>query len=308
MIFKQIDDKSQDIKTLKRLLEESKSISQRKLIDIQLKKIMAGYQAEEKNAYYLNFGLKESKNIILLHDIRLEHNGRIAQIDHLLISRKGIELLETKSLKGNVTINSDGSLTSRNGRYTNTYANPLEQSKRHALVIKDFLSDSGLLPKRVDAFGGIDISSKVLIHSNTNLTNNELPDGFERADSFLSKRNKEIDNTSLFKAVGMFIKAYNIDTAERIGTLLVNSHMPIEYDYTKKFKIKKESIEKSTVTIDENPDKNIILGNKKRVCPRCNDGELVIKNGKSKKSQEKYATSEFIGCCRYPKCRYTESA
>ena len=308
MIFKQTDDKSEEINTLERLLEESKSIPQKKLISTQLKKIISGYESEKENAYYLNFEFEKSKNVILLHDIRLEHNGRTAQLDHLLISRFGIELLETKSSKGTMTINNDGSLTLINGSYTNTYPNPLEQSKRHASVIKDFLSDSELLSKRVDVLGGIDISSRVLIHPKTNLTNNELPDGFERGDSFVSNRRKEIDNMSLFKAIGMLTKAYDIDKAKEIAKLLVDAHMPVEYDYTKKFKMKKESIRESTVKIEENPDKNNILDNERRACPRCNDGELVIKSVKSKKAQEKYGNAEFTGCSRYPKCRYTEYA
>ena len=301
MIFKNIDDKSKQVKTLEDLLLRSKSEVQKKLIETDLKKVKSGYEAEKENAYYLNFELEKNKNLILLHDIRIEYGGRTAQFDHLLISRFGIELLETKSSKGVMTINNDGSLDLKNGKYINTFPNPLEQSKRHAVVLKEFIAASELLSKRIDILGGIDISSKVLINPKTTLTNKQLPDGFERADSFISNRNKEIDNISVFKAVGLFSKGYNIDKAKEIAQIIVDAHKPIEFNYTKKFKIKKAAVEEKVF------DENIKSEEEIKFCPRCKEGRLVVKQIKSKKAKEKYGSAEFIGCDRYPKCRYTEN-
>ena len=297
MILKTIDDKSKQIETLEDLYSRSKSEAQKKLIASDLKKVKSGYEAEKENAYYLDFELEKNKNLILIHDIRLEHEGRTAQFDHILISRFGIELLETKSSKGTMTINKDGSIDIKNGKYTNTYPNPLEQSKRHALVLKEFLAASELLSKRIDIFGGIEISSKVLINPKTTLTNSTLPEGFERADSFISNRKKEIENISVFKAVSLISKGYNIDKAMEIAQMIVNAHQPLEFDYTKKFKISKEPQIEEKNTID----------NSKRTCPRCNEGELIVRKSKSKKAKEKYEKNEFLGCSRYPKCRYTEA-
>lgn len=310
MIFKNIDDKSKQIQTLEDLLSRSKSDAQKRLIETDLKRVKSGYEAEKENAYYLNFKLEKNKNLILLHDIRLEHDGRTAQFDHLLISRFGIELLESKSSKGTMTINDDGSLDLKNGKYTNTFPNPLEQSKRHAAVLKEFIAASELLSKRIDIFGGIDISSKVLINPKTTLTNKQLPDGFERADSFISNRNKEIDNIGIFKAVGLFSKGYNIDKAKEIAQMIVDAHKPVEFDYAKKFKIAKDvpagEEDNDTVYVassnEESKTENI-----NKICPRCKEGELIVRKTKSKKAKEKHENDEFIGCSRYPKCRYTEN-
>lgn len=309
MIFKKIDDKSKQIESLEDLLLISKSEAQKKLIASDLKKVKSGYEAEKENAYYLDFELEKSKNLILIHDIRLEHDGRAAQFDHILISRFGIELLETKSSKGIMTINNDGSIDIKNGRYTNTYLNPLEQSKRHALVLKEFLAASELLSKRIDIFGGIDISSRVLINPKTTLTNSKLPEGFERADSFISNRKKELDSISVFKAVSLISKAYNIDKAKEIAQMIVDAHKPVEFDYTKKFKISKEPpIKEKSVSNAMGDDKKSIGGDSNRKkCPRCMEGELVVRKGKSQKAKEKYENNEFLGCSRYPKCRYTEA-
>ena len=301
MIFKNIDDKSNQIQTLEDLLSKSNSDAQKKLIDADLKRLKSGIEAEKENAYYLNFEFEKSENIILLHDVRLEHDGRTAQFDHLLISRFGIELLESKSSKGTMTINEDGSLNLKNGKYTNTYPNPLEQSKRHGVVLRDYIDSKNILSKRIDIFGGIEIISRVLINPKTTLTNKKLPDGFERADSFVSKRRKEIDDIGFFKALSTVSKGYNIDKAMEIAQMLVDAHKPIEFNYAKKYRIKKEVIEKKVA------DKSIDTENTDKVCPRCNEGLLVVKKIKSKKAQEKYTNHEFVGCSRYPKCRFTQS-
>ena len=189
----------------------------------------------------------------------------------------------------------------KNGKYTNTYPNPLEQSKRQGIVLRDFIDSKEMLSKRIGIFGGIEITSKVLINPKTTLTNKKLPDGFERADSFVSKRSKEIDNIGFFKAISTVSTGYNIDKAKEIAQMLVDAHKPIEFDYAKKFRIKKEVIEEKIAdisTASENDDK---------FCPRCNEGRLVVKKIKSKKAQDKYGNDEFVGCSRYPKCKYTEN-
>ncbi len=310
MILKHIDDKLKQIQTLKDLLSKSKSEAQKRLISADLKRMKSGDKAEQENAYYLDFEFKNSKNVILLHDIRIEHEGRTAQLDHLLISRFGIELLETKSSSGTMTINHDGSLTLKKGKYSNTHSNPLEQSKRHAAVLRAFISASELLSKRIDILGGIDISSKVLINPKTTLTNEQLPDGFERADSFISNRTKEIDDIGFFKAIGILSKGYNIKKTKEIAQILIDAHTPVEFDYTKKYRITKDiSIKKDervTSSLSTSMEKTAQVETTFEVCPRCNEGELVIKKIKSKKAIEKYNNDEFKGCSRYPKCRYTE--
>ncbi|MDF1876002.1 NERD domain-containing protein [Sulfurimonas sp. SAG-AH-194-I05] len=302
MILKTIDDKKLQINTLKDLLFRSNSESQKKLISKDLNMLKVGDEAEQENAYYLDFAFEKSKNVIVLHDIRLEYKRRIAQFDHILISRFGIELLETKSLKGSMTINLDGSITQVVSTTTNTYPNPLEQSKRHALVLKEFLDDSSLVSKRIEFLGGIEISSKVLIHPKTTITNKELPDGFERADSFVSKRDKEIDSIGIFNVFKLLSKLYNIDKAKEIAQVIIDAHIPLYFDYAKKFRIKKEEVNVQQVSSKKVPTKN-----NERFCPRCNEGRLVIKKIKSKKAQEKYNNDAFIGCSLYPKCRYTEN-
>ena len=128
MIYREIDNKENEIKTLKKLFSESKSEKQKELIAKDLKAIENGYKSEKDNAYYLDFHFKSRDNLILLHDIRIEHKGRTAQFDHILIAPLGITVLESKSFTGQLTINDDNSLNVMYGKYTKTFPNPIEQN------------------------------------------------------------------------------------------------------------------------------------------------------------------------------------
>lgn len=258
MIFKKADSKEAELTTLKRVLKQSTSDSQKALIQKDLNTLQSGLEAELQNAYYIDFYLKESKNVLVLHDIRLEHNGRTAQIDHMLISRLGIELLESKSFKGELTINSDGSLQVKHSNKVQAYPNPLEQSRRHAKVVEEFVRDKATLGKRIELLGGIEVSSRVLINPNTPITNQNLPEHFVRADAFLTQRNNEIDNIGILQTFKLVGKMTTIDTVKEIAQLLVDAHTPIEFDYAAKYKVSQQiHTQKTEVTKKEEADQEV---------------------------------------------------
>jgi len=225
--------------------------------------------------------------VILIHDIRLEFNGKSAQIDHILISPLGIILLESKSFKGNLTIKSDNSFQVKYNNKIYTFPNPLEQSKRHALVVKEIIERYIEIPKRIKLLGGIEVKNSVLINPKTTVINRELPANFYRSDSFVTEYNKMIDNLSGINLVKSLATFYTEELRLKIAKQLLGLHKPISIDYTKKFPITKQ-IESS--------------GNV-RICPRCKEGKLIVRESKKKTNHK---NSKFLGCSRFPKCRYTE--
>lgn len=305
MIYKELDSKQETLSTLKKLLKDSTSEKQKALISKDLNFLTNGIESEKQNAYYIDFYLSNSKNLIVLHDVRLEHNGRTAQIDHMLISRLGIELLESKSFKGQLTINEDESLeVNYNGTLT-SFPNPMEQSKRHADVLKKFIQDNLDLGKRIDILGGFNIKNIVLIHPETTITNKKLPENFYRADTYISKRAEEVDKISFIGAIKLLSKMIDIDTAKEVATFIKNAHKPVEFDYAKKYKISKIKEENSQII--EKEIKNIVIVDEQiepikqklkegDLCPFCQK-QLVLRAGKNK--------SSFLGCSGYPKCRFT---
>jgi hypothetical protein len=306
MIFKEFDSKQEVLTTLKNLLKESNSEKQKALISQDLTLLTNGIESEKQNAYYIDFYVADSKNLIALHDIRLEHNGRTAQIDHMIINRFGIELLESKSFKGTLTINDDNSLEVNYNGKIKSFPNPLEQSKRHADVLQKFIEDNASLGKRVELLGGFNVKSIVLIHPETTITNKKLPDNFFRADTYMSKRIEEVDKIGVLEVFKLVSKMIDINSVKELAELIKSAHKPLEFDYANKYKIskpKKEvllSVEKEVENLNV-PDDQPIETQKEKLkegdpCPFCQN-TLVLRKGKNE--------ANFLGCNTFPKCRFT---
>lgn len=101
----------------------------------------AGHQAEKQMAYYLQRAFGESESVSVLNGLRLERNGDFAQIDHLIIHRGGMVIIESKSVHGTVSVNEHGEWTRVFGRQRQGMASPIEQANRQAKFLKDFLND-----------------------------------------------------------------------------------------------------------------------------------------------------------------------
>jgi hypothetical protein len=62
--------------------------------------VLSGARAEKEAAYQIDFAWKDHKNWVLIHDLRLVHNSRVAQIDHLLfVPTWEFYVVETKSIQ-----------------------------------------------------------------------------------------------------------------------------------------------------------------------------------------------------------------
>jgi hypothetical protein len=287
MLYKNIDTKEPEINQLKNLLKLSKNPKQQALIRADLARIENGYQAEKDNAYYLDFGFKDSPRCILLHDIRIEHNGKVAQIDHIIINRLGIEVLESKSFTGTLSIRGDGSLDVEYGKKTQTFPNPIEQNKRHAKILTDFIKENIELPSNLKLFG-VPMDSTVLINPKTTISNDALPKGFERADSFTTHWDNRVDQMSTFSVLKTMGTMMSLDRVKEIADFLIKSHRAKTFDYKKKYPIRKEekiqnikqvepihSIIKKSISISSN-SKSI----KTTHCSKCQGTNVEIRYGK----------------------------
>lgn len=88
----------------------------------------------------------------VLHDLYLEYEDLSAQIDYLIITRKGIFVIECKNLFGDITINQNGDFVRsmnlgrkvvKEGIYS-----PITQNKRHLEIIRQVRAqDKGALAR-----------------------------------------------------------------------------------------------------------------------------------------------------------------
>ena len=109
MIIKHKDQQNDQIDYLTDLLERDLPDEKKCNIERDLVILKSGLKGEENSAYYIDFQLNKTKNWCVIHDLRIEHEGYVAQIDHLVIGRwMDIYVIESKNFTYGVTISDEG--------------------------------------------------------------------------------------------------------------------------------------------------------------------------------------------------------
>ncbi|RMH90792.1 NERD domain-containing protein [Lysobacter pythonis] len=150
MLIKAADDKQPLLDALEKRMEGDGPHARQAKEDFH--RLRAGILGEKDAAYFIDFDYGDcSKNWAVIHDLRVEQTGRVAQIDHLLINRwMEFYVIETKSFNSGVKITEEGEFLRWNNwqkRYE-AMESPLSQNERHITVLKDVL-DTLALPQRM---------------------------------------------------------------------------------------------------------------------------------------------------------------
>lgn len=142
MIIKKADDKTKRLALLAELKQSPVlDARQKDWLAEELMRVRRGIEGERDAAFYIDSYLKDSQNNAVLHDLRLQVEGEVAQIDHLFFNRQlDFFLIETKCFGGNLCINDHGefSVGYANGKRFGI-PSPLEQSVRHERVLAKVL-------------------------------------------------------------------------------------------------------------------------------------------------------------------------
>lgn len=229
-IIKIADEKSTAIAELELLLTTA-SLGKKPAILQELKSLHAGIKGERESAYELDFHFGSSPNIVVIHDLRLELEGRVAQIDHLIINRLlTIQVVETKHFSQGLSINERGEFMAWYGAKAVGIPSPLSQNARHLAVLRDAFKKL-TLPTRLGFTLNPELLSVVLIAKNAKISRpaNTVFDSSNimKADQFRDWYNKD-DHGSLARIV-------SYATIEQLAKDLVALHTPITFDYRGKF-------------------------------------------------------------------------
>ena len=213
MIIKKFDvsDRKQDIAELNTLLKlPYLTQSQKDAIFKEILMINAGIKGEEEAAYQIDFHYKSSKNWAVIHNLRLELDGNVAQIDHLLIDRMlEIYICESKHFSEGIEINEHGEFAMYYQGKSRGIPSPIEQNNRHKLLLQQaFNSDEMNLPTRLGLkmkpfsfFNMILVGSSAIIKRPQNGKNVEDLDRIIKVDHLYKRINKDINplNPALHK-------------------------------------------------------------------------------------------------------------
>ena len=145
---------------------------------------LAGDKQESEVAYQLDRLLKKQKCEII-HDLRLSDGKYNAQIDHLIIHRYGFVIVESKSIKGSVLVNSDREWARSIGNKWEGMPSPVKQVQMQYKMLNAVLERSApqLIRKILGVqthFGGRVNDIIIAISSNTIFNRKTAPEDISK--------------------------------------------------------------------------------------------------------------------------------
>lgn len=102
----------------------------------------AGLKQEQDVAFYLRRAFKNREDVLVINDLRIEHDNEVAQVDHLIISEIGFCLIESKSLKAEININEQGEWTRKFRGQVTGIKSPIKQVEMQADLLKALLTEN----------------------------------------------------------------------------------------------------------------------------------------------------------------------
>ena len=230
MLIKSPDDKKKRL----RLLEELRSSDrlderQKEWLREEYWHLKPGDKGERDAAHYLDMSFSDSKNHAVLHDLRLEADGQIAQIDHLIVNRMlYFYLLETKTYKGSLHINEQGEfMVEYSGERCYGIESPLEQSRRHEMVLKKVLERLGITGRAGTEPTFIHV---VMVHPKA-IIHRPPTDKFDtsmviKADQFATWHAKFVDKLGIATMLPGMVNLRGRNTVMEWGEKLKGEHRP----------------------------------------------------------------------------------
>lgn len=238
MIIKEADDKRPLIAALQSLAARpDANVDTRKRIEQEIRNIQAGVRGEDEAAYEMKIHYGESRNWALIHDLRIEHSGFAAQIDHLVINRwLDMWVCESKHFSEGVAIDERGDFTAFFNGKPYGLPSPIAQNSKHILILQR-LFDSGAveLPKRLGFTIKPELKGLVLVSKKARI---KWPtgkvDGIEcviKNDQFFKTVDKAVDENGLL-SIGRIVSA---ETLEDVARRIIALHRPASFDWAARF-------------------------------------------------------------------------
>lgn len=100
---------------------------------------VSGRKAEEQMAFYLRRFFGSSTDVDVLNYLRIDLNGEVAQMDHLVLHPFGLLIVESKSVSDGIQITDDGQWMRWFNRKPSGMASPVTQAHLQGKLLKELL-------------------------------------------------------------------------------------------------------------------------------------------------------------------------
>lgn len=301
MVIKPADDKSATINELESYLSDKRIPAELKAkIQKERNNISVGLANERDSAYLIDFRFGATPNWMVLHDLRFEEAGRVAQIDHLLINRfLDFYVMESKNFGSGISINGTGEFSTwMNGRPLGI-ASPIEQNRRHIAVLDDLLQALPM-PKRLGIRITPTLRSLILVSSKATIKRPPKSqfnsDEVIKAEALGGLIDREIEGMGAGAMLAGMTKVVGQESIVTIARLLAGAHRPTAFDYVGKFGLApflREPMAMIAAPIAPAPEQV-----PEPMCPKCGS-KMVLRTA----SKGANAGNQFWGCSSFPKCR-----
>ena len=235
-----------------------------------------GNVGELKTSLLLSFG-KNTKNFIQFDDVTIYTSSNdTTQIDHVLISKHGIFVIEVKNYSGLIYgLKDDYQWTQvLNSQHKNHFYNPILQNKKHVQAISRCL-------KIHDKF-----IHSIIVFTGKSTFKTQMP-----------------DNVIYLTQLNHYLKQFQDDVLNeqevyQFANLLKKHQLPKEIAdklHLKNLAKKQKSIKSDTQKTHQNNQID-------QFCPKCG-GKLVQRTAKKGKN----IGNTFLGCDNFPKCQFSQN-
>lgn len=207
----------------------------------------------------------------LIKDVTLPTEDGTTQIDHIIVSKYGIFVIETKNMKGWIFGNEhQKTWTQSIYKHKSKFQNPLHQNYKHTKTIE---SNLGIDKEKL-------FSVVVFVGDSTFKT--DMPDNVTYAGGLFRYINSKTKILMSQKEVDEIVLAIESGRLSRT----IQTHREHVSHVKKQRQNNKSSFAKKSYVM---------------TCPRCSN-KLVLRVAKKGNN----IGNEFYGCSNYPRCKYTK--
>jgi len=214
----------------------------------------------------------DKKKYHLFKNVTLPTEDGTTQIDHVIVSRYGLFVIETKNMKGWIFgSEKQKTWTQKIYRHTSKFQNPLHQNYKHTQTLQSVLE---IEPDKI-------LSLVVFVGDSEFKT--PMPENVVYAGGYIRFIKSKIQPVLTANEVQ--------DICSKIESGRLKPSIKTHINHVQHVK---EIVEKK----QHQPDAKPILQNTENACPKCGEA-MVLRIAKRGDNQGK----QFWGCSGYPKCR-----
>jgi hypothetical protein len=229
-----------------------------------------------------------SDTSFIFNDVLLATQDGTTQIDHVLLTGKGLFVIETKNMKGWIFGSANQKRwTQQIYRHKSSFQNPLHQNYKHTQTLKALLAlDSSVVHSIVVFVGGAQFKTSMPTNVIRRTELASYISGIKETVFTGSELMMLNDQLSQGKLASSFTASRK--HIKHVRDIQKTTERPMPIDLVSE---KKEVISEPVPLAQNNTN-----------CPRCNEA-LVLREAKKGPNKG----NSFYGCSSFPKCRYTQS-